>query len=36
VIVAVVRGIYVDINNYLNKAEEFGNRLATIKSKESN
>jgi hypothetical protein len=36
VIVAVVRGKDVDINNYLNKAEEFGNRLATIKSKESN
>ena len=36
VIVAVVRGKDVDINNYLNKAEDFGNRLATIKSKESN
>jgi hypothetical protein len=35
VIVAVVRGKDVDINNYLNKAEEFGNKLATIKSKES-
>jgi hypothetical protein len=35
VIVAVVRGKDVDINNYLNKAEDFGNRLATIKSKES-
>ena len=34
VIVAVVRGKDVDINNYLNKAEEFGNKLATIKSKE--
>jgi hypothetical protein len=36
VIVAVVRGKDVDINSYLNKAEEFGNKLATIKSKESN
>jgi len=35
VIVAVVRGKDVDINNYLNKAEEFGNKLAIIKSKES-
>jgi hypothetical protein len=35
VIVAVVRGKDVDINNYLNKAEEFGNKLAAIKSKES-
>ena len=35
VIVAVVRGKDVDINNYLNKAEDFGNKLATIKSKES-
>ena len=35
VIVAVVRGKDVDINNYLNKAEEFGNKLATIKSKET-
>jgi hypothetical protein len=35
VIVAVVRGKDVDINNYLNKAEEFGNKLATIKPKES-
>jgi len=35
VIVAVVRGKDVDINNYLNKAEEFGNKLATINSKES-
>jgi len=35
VIVAVVRGKDVDINSYLNKAEEFGNKLATIKSKES-
>ncbi len=35
VIVAVVRGKDVDINNYLNKAEDFGNRLAAIKSKES-
>jgi hypothetical protein len=36
VIVAVVRGKDVDINNYLNKAEEFGNQLATIISKENN
>ena len=36
VIVAVVRGKDVDINNYLNKAEDFGNKLATIKSKDSN
>lgn len=35
VIVAVVRGKDVDINNYLNKAEDFGNKLVTIKSKES-
>lgn len=35
VIVAVVRGKDVDINNYLNKAEEFGNKLATIKPKET-
>ncbi|HMN25633.1 MAG TPA: hypothetical protein PKE38_14105 [Ignavibacteriaceae bacterium] len=35
VIVAVVRGKDVDINNYLNKAEEFGNKLATIISKEN-
>ena len=35
VIVAVVRGKDVDINNYLNKAEVFGNKLAIIKSKES-
>jgi len=35
VIVAVVRGKDVDINSYLNKAEEFGNKLATINSKES-
>ena len=34
VIVAVVRGKDVDINNYLNKAEDFGNKLATIISKE--
>lgn len=34
VIVAVVRGKEVDISNYLNKAEEFGNQLATIKIKE--
>lgn len=35
VIVAVVRGKDVDINNYLNKAEQFGNKLATIISKET-
>ncbi|HCY77394.1 MAG TPA: hypothetical protein DHV28_15865 [Ignavibacteriales bacterium] len=35
VIVAVVRGKDVDINNYLNKAEDFGNKIATIISKES-
>jgi hypothetical protein len=35
VIVAVVRGKDVDINNYLNKAEEFGNKLAAINSKDS-
>ncbi len=31
VIVAVVRGKEVDISNYLNRAEDFGNKLATIK-----
>lgn len=36
VIVAVVRGKDVDINNYLNKAENFGNKLATLTNKESN
>jgi hypothetical protein len=36
VIVAVVRGKDVDINNYLNKAEQFGNQLIKIKSKENN
>jgi hypothetical protein len=35
VIVAVVRGKDVDINNYLNKAEQFGNKLATLKTKET-
>lgn len=35
VIVAVVRGKDVDINNYLNKAENFGNKLATLKNKET-
>ena len=35
VIVAVVRGKDVDINNYLNKAEDFGNKLATIIIKEN-
>lgn len=34
VIVAVVRGKDVDINNYLNKAEEFGNKIATFKNQE--
>jgi len=35
VIVAVVRGKDVDINNYLNKAEQFGNQIIKIKSKEN-
>lgn len=35
VIVAVVRGKDVDINNYLNKAEQFGNQLLKIKAKET-
>jgi hypothetical protein len=35
VIVAVVRGKEVDISNYLNKAEEFGNKLTMIKSEEA-
>ncbi len=35
VIVAVVRGKEVDISNYLNKAEEFGNKIATINLKET-
>ena len=35
VIVAVVRGKDVDINNYLNKAEQFGNQLLKIKTKET-
>jgi hypothetical protein len=34
VIVAVVRGKEVDISNYLNKAENFGDRIATIKLKD--
>jgi hypothetical protein len=34
VIVAVVRGKDVDISNYLNHAEEFGNKISIIKSKE--
>lgn len=34
VIVAVVRGKEVDISNYLNKAEEFGNKIALIKTEE--
>ncbi len=36
VIVAVVRGKDVDINNYLNKAEEFGNKLIKLINKENN
>jgi hypothetical protein len=35
VIVAVVRGKEVDISNYLNKAENFGDKIATIKLKET-
>lgn len=35
VIVAVVRGKDVDINSYLNKAEQFGNQLLKIKNKET-
>lgn len=35
VIVAVVRGKKVDISNYLNKAEEFGNKIAIIKTEEN-
>lgn len=31
VIVAVVKGKEVDISNYLNRAEEFGNQISTIK-----
>lgn len=34
VIVAVVKGKEVDITNYLNRAEEFGNHLSTIKVRE--
>jgi hypothetical protein len=34
VIVAVVKGKEVDITNYLNKAEDFGNQLATFKVRE--
>ncbi len=34
VIVAVVRGKEVDITNYLNRAEEFGKKLQTLKTKE--
>lgn len=34
VIVAVVKGKEVDITNYLNRAEEFGNHLSTIKMRE--
>lgn len=34
VIVAVVKGKEVDISNYLNRAEEFGNHLSTIKLRE--
>ena len=35
VIVAVVRGKEVDITNYLNRAEEFGERIETITIKEN-
>jgi hypothetical protein len=35
VIVAVVRGKEVDISNYLNKAENFGDKIAAIKLKET-
>lgn len=35
VIVAVVRGKEIDITNYLNRAEEFGERIETIKMKEN-
>jgi hypothetical protein len=36
VIVAVVRGKEVDITNYLNKAEEFGRKIQSIKIKDFN
>jgi len=35
VIVAVVKGKEVDITNYLNRAEEFGNNIQSIKIKET-
>ncbi len=35
VIVALVRGKEVDINNYLNRAEEFGKEIQTLNSKEN-
>ncbi len=35
VIVAVVKGKEVDITNYLNRAEEFGNEIQSIKLKET-
>jgi hypothetical protein len=35
VIVAVVRGKEVDITNYLNRAESFGNKIQSIKVKEN-
>jgi hypothetical protein len=35
VIVAVVRGKEVDITNYLNRAEEFGERIGTLTIKEN-
>jgi hypothetical protein len=35
VIVAVVRGKEVDITNYLNRAEAFGNKIQFIKVKEN-
>jgi hypothetical protein len=34
VIVAVVKGKEVDITNYLNKAEEFGKKIQSIKIKD--
>lgn len=35
VIVAVVRGKDVDITNFLNRAEDFGRKISTIKSKDT-
>lgn len=34
VIVAVIKGKEVDISNYLNKAEEFGNKLSSINARD--